>query len=137
MKIGILKSLGHNMADSMASGIGLLIGYYQMDVFAEAAAAPQGHLTVNLLTGTATDAVPSQSLARALALYRDALPAMCVKHGISLGEIKALEARFGTDAAYGRHFKVKVESALGKTSTDQYIGIPGRRLRRGKRFPNS
>ena len=36
MKFDELRSIGHNIADSLASGIGLLIGYYQMDIFGEA-----------------------------------------------------------------------------------------------------
>ncbi len=137
MKIGVLKSFGHNMADSIASGMGFPIGIYQMDVFAEAAASSEGYIAVNLLTGTTSGAVPSQSLARALLMYREVLPAMCEKHGICFDEIKALEARFGTDSAYGPHFKVMVQNALGKGSTDQYVGIPGRRLRRGKKLAKS
>lgn len=133
MKFGHLKSLGHNIADSMASGIGLMIGVYQMDVFAEAAASKEGHMTVNFLDGTTSGAVPSSNLKRAIHLYRDALPQMCAKHGIDPTEIKALVARFGTDSAYGPHFKVTVENAFGKISTDQYVGIPGKRLRRRKR----
>lgn len=132
MKFGNLKSLGHNIADSMASGIGFIVGVYQMDVFAEAAASKEGHLTVNFVNGTTTGATPSPSLARAICLYREALPSMCAKHEINPTEIKALLARFGTDAAYGPHFKVTVENVMGKASTDQYVGIPGKRLRRHK-----
>lgn len=132
MKLGNLKSLGHNMADSLASGIGLLVGVYDMDVFGEAAASKEGHMIVNFLTATATGATPSPSLARAISLYRDALPSMCAKHKIDLAEITTLVARFGTDSTYGPHFKVTVEDVLGRTSTDQYVG-PGKRMRRYKR----
>lgn len=132
MKFGNLKSLGHNLADSMASGIGFVIGIYGMNVFAEAAASNEGHITVNFLSGTTTGAIPSASLGHAICLYRDELPRMCVKHGIDLTKIKTLEARFGTDQTYGPHFKVTVETLQGKTSTEQYIGLSGRRLRRRK-----
>jgi len=133
MKFGNLKSLGHNIADSVASGIGFVIGVYEMNVFAEAAASSEGHITVNFLNGTTTGATPSPGLARAICLYRDALPSMCAKHDINLDEIKVLVARFGTDAAHGPHFKVTAESVFGKSSTDQYVGIPGKRLRRHRR----
>ncbi len=33
MKLGELKSLGHNIADSLASGVGVLIGVYVTDIF--------------------------------------------------------------------------------------------------------
>lgn len=42
MKFDTLRSIGHNIADSLGSGIGLLIGVYEMDVFGEAAGAPDG-----------------------------------------------------------------------------------------------
>ena len=133
MKLSMLKSLGHNIADSVASGIGLLIGVYEMDVFAEAAASEEGHIIVNFLDGTSTGATPSSGLAQAIRQYRDALPSMCAKHAIDLAEIKVLSARFGTDAAYGPHFKVTVGNMSGRVSTDQYVGMPGRRLRKGRR----
>ncbi len=132
MKFGKLKSLGHNLADSMASGMGFIIGIYRMDVFAEAAASEEGHITVDFLNGTASGAKPSESLSRAIVLFRDAVPLMCEKHGIELAYVKTLIARFGTDAAHGPHFRVMVESATGKKSTDQFIGIPGKRLKRRK-----
>lgn len=132
MKFGKLKSVGHNLADSMASGMGFLIGVYHMDVFAEATASEEGYITVDFLNGTVSGAKPSDSLSRAILLFRDVVPLMCEKHGIELSYAKTLVARFGTDAAYGPHFRVTVESATGKKSTDQFIGIPGKRLKRRK-----
>ncbi len=35
MKHAVLKSVAHNIADSLASGIGLMIGIYEMDVFGD------------------------------------------------------------------------------------------------------
>jgi hypothetical protein len=130
MKTGELRSLGHNIADSLASGIGLMIGVYDVDVFAEAAAGPEGFIIVNFLDGTTFGSPVSVTLQRAIHLYREALPALCDKHRIVFSGIKTLNARFGTDQVYGRHFAVTVESAEGKKATDQYVGTPGRRLRR-------
>ena len=36
MKHAELRACAHNVADSLASGIGLMIGHYDMDVFGEA-----------------------------------------------------------------------------------------------------
>jgi hypothetical protein len=132
MKFGKLKSIGHNLADSMASGMGFLIGIYHMNVFFEAEASEEGHITVDFLNDTASGTKPSESLSRAILLFCDAVPLMCEKHGIEMEYIKTLVARFGTDAVYGPHFRVTVESATGKKSTDQFIGIPGQRLKRRK-----
>lgn len=129
MRLGILKSIGHNIADSLASGIGLLIGIYEMDVFAEAAAGDAGYIKVDFLKGLSTGSAASARLSRAITLYRDALPSFCLKHGVDSQDIQKLEVRFGTDAAYGPHFTVTVAASNGRSSTDRYVGIPGKRLR--------
>jgi len=132
MKIGELRSLAHNIADSLASGIGLMIGVYDADVFLEAAAGPEGFILVDFLDGTAIGSPVSAKLQRAIYLYRDALPALCDKHRIAFSGVKMLNARYGTDQVYGRHFAVTVETTAGKKATDQYVGSPGRRLRRAR-----
>ena len=129
MKIGELKSLGHNVADSLASGIGFMIGVYAMDVFGEATSSADGYIAVDFLRGTCLGNEGSDSLRRAVALYRDALPDMCEKHGLTLSAIAALQARYGVDKVYGPHFTVIVEDTNGRRSSDRYIGVPGKRLR--------
>lgn len=129
MKLGELKSLGHNLADSFASGIGLLVGVYVMDVFAEAAANDPGFIEVNFLDASTTGSAISGALQGAIKSYSNALPELCKKHSIEPSQIKTLIARFGTDSVYGPHFIVSVESIDGRSSTDRYIGIPGKRLR--------
>jgi hypothetical protein len=130
MKLGELKSLGHNIADSLASGIGLLIGVYEMNVFAEAAAEKEGFVVVDFLGGSTTGTNVSASFRRAVRLYREQLPDLCAKHGIELTVLARLEARYGTDPVYGPHFTVTVEGRDGKQSVDQYLGVPGKRMRR-------
>ncbi len=132
MKIGQLKSLGHNIADSLASGIGLMIGVYDTDVFAEAASNDSGSLSVNFIDGQVGGGAVSDSLRGAALRYSEALPDLCAKHGLNIGEIKVLEARYGTDRVYGRHFTVTVEATDGRQSVDRYIGVPGR-LAKGRR----
>src|SRR5574343_225379 len=129
MKLGELKSFGHNLADSLASGVGLLVGVYGIDVFAEDAASDPGFIEVDFLTARANGSVISPALQGAIIRYRNALPELCKKHGINPQDIKVLSARFGTDKVYGPHFSVCVESTDGRRSTDRYIGFPGNRLR--------
>lgn len=126
MKFDELRSIGHNIADSVASGIGLLIGYYQMDIFGEASRSPEGFIAVDFLAGMCSTGTPSQSLARAIALYKDALADLCVRHGTSIAAFRELSARYSADA-YGARFVVTVEDQQGRRSTDEYVGIPGRR----------
>lgn len=128
MKLGALKSLGHNIADSLASGIGILIGVYDMDVFGEASSSEEGYIAVDFLNGTSTGSPVSQSLQRAISLYREALPDLCRKHGCDIADIATLTARFGVDSVCGPHFAVTVETVDGRRSRDQYVGTPGRRM---------
>lgn len=130
VKLGNLKSLGHNISDSVASGIGLMVGTYEMNVFAEAASAAPGHIDVNFLNGEVSGTPASASLRLAIRHYQAALPDLAAKHGIAAQEIATLSTRFGTDPAYGPHFTVTVASHDGRQSTDRYVGTPGRRLHR-------
>jgi hypothetical protein len=107
-----------------------MIGVYEMNVFAEAASASEGFIKVDFLNASSSGGDASSCLSRAIGLYRDALPTLCEKHGIDPKQIKTLEARYGTDPVYGPHFTVTVEDRDGRRSTDQYVGIPGKRLRR-------
>ena len=130
MKLSELKSLGHNLADSFASGTGLLVCIYEMDVFVEAAASEPGYIEVNFIDGSTNGSAISTALKGAIKRYSDALPELCKKHRVDPNQIRTLIARFGTDPVYGPHFTVSVESIDGRSSTDQYIGFPGRRLRK-------
>lgn len=130
MKFGELKSIGHNIADSLASGIGLLIGVYQMDIFGEASGSPEGFITVDFLTGTTDGGKPSKGLQKAVSLYCDALVKLCERHGVDKSSFKTLTARYGVDAVYGGHFTVTVEDHKGRRSVDQYSGMGGHRIRR-------
>jgi hypothetical protein len=131
MKLGELKSLGHNIADSLASGMGLLIGVYQMDVFAEAASEEEGFVVVDFIAGSTSGTNVSAGFRKAVCLYREQLPKLCAKHGIEPSELTTLVARYGTDPVHGEHFTVTVEGINGKRSVDRYLGVPGRRMGRG------
>jgi hypothetical protein len=129
MKFGELKSIGHNIADSLASGVGLLVGRYEMDIFGEASKSPEGYMTVDFLNGTTEGAHPSEYLAEAIARYKDALRDLCHRHGVEVSAFKVLHARFGVDAVYGGHFTVTIEDQHDHRSEDRYLGVPGRRIR--------
>lgn len=130
MKVERLKSVAHNIADSFACGIGLMIGVYEMNVFAEASNEPEGFVVVDFLAGSISGTTVSNSLRKAVMLYRDALPELCAKHSIEVRDFKKLQVRFGTDPVYGPHFTVSVQNQVGQAATVQYVGIPGKRLRR-------
>jgi hypothetical protein len=122
----VLTSIGHNIADSLASGCGLLIGVYEMDVFGEAANTPDGFLEVDFLSGTVSGGRPSRTLTEAVRLYSQALPELCDRQGAKVDDFAELTARYS-----GRHpgvrFSVAVTDRLGNRSIDEYVGVPGAR----------
>ena len=129
MKFGVLKAIGHNLADSMTCGMGFMIGLYQMDIYGEAAASAEGFIEVDLLTGQTTGGAPSESLSRALKLYSaEAPPQLCEKHGISPSAFRELRVRFWRMALSGR-FEVKVTDANGRSDSTQYVGLPASRVK--------
>ncbi len=130
VKFGELKSIGHNIADSLASGVGLPIGLYQTDIFGEASSTPEGFIVVDFLTGTTEGGKSSKSLTEAISLYRDALRELCKRHNTEPSAFKTLKARYGVDAVYGGHFTVTVEDQRARTSVEQYRGLGGHRIRK-------
>jgi hypothetical protein len=129
MKRRVLPGIAHNVADSMASGIGLLIGVYDMDVFGEAARSPGGVIEFDFLAGRCTQGQASDSLVRAASLYAsDALPQLCARQGAEVGDFNLFLARFWSDAGVPR-CDITIESRSGRRDTDRYYGVPLRRLR--------
>ena len=128
MKFGELTSIVHNAADSLASGMGFMIGIYGIDIHGEAGRSPEGSITIDFLTGRVTEGQASESLVKAVQLYRTAFDELCVKHGVEPWSFKAATARFGTDAALGCWFETFVRDRNGRSSTDRYFGLESRRL---------
>ncbi len=128
MKFGELKSVAHNIADSLASGVGLMLGFDLSDIFAEVSGSADGFMVVDFLSGATTGAEPSEDLARTIRQYAKALPALCERHGFDASAFAALSARYSIDRVYGRQFTVTTEDGHGRTSVDQYVGVPGRKL---------
>jgi hypothetical protein len=94
MKLGTLRSIAHNLADSLGSGIGILVGVYDVDVFAEAQRSPGGVISIDFLAARATRGKVSRTLARAITKYNRALPGLCAKHGASIEDFKTLTASY-------------------------------------------
>jgi hypothetical protein len=128
MKHNNLRSIAHNIADSLASGVGLPIGAYSTDIFGEAATASQGFITVDFLNGTTEGGTPSTSLAEAIKLYSDLLPSLCEKQHSQVEFFKSLKARYSGDAL-DRYVSITIEDKSGRTSTDNFTGSPLRHVK--------
>lgn len=128
MKFDVLRSIGHNIADSLASGVGLLIGIYEIDIFGEARRSPDRCITIDFLSGTVVGGRASPALSRAIARYGSVLADFCKKHAASPSDFRVLSACYSSDI-FGPHFVVTVENRQGRRAVDEYIGWPGRRIR--------
>lgn len=127
MTFGELRSIGHNIADSLASGVGMMIGYYPTDIYGEAAKSAECFVEVDFLKGTAAGAPISQDLRRAVSFYKQAFRELCKRHGTSAGAFAELKVRYVADAQ-GRRFFVTVADRGGRRVVDEYHGVPGRRV---------
>ncbi|WP_066656257.1 MULTISPECIES: hypothetical protein [unclassified Sphingomonas] len=128
MKHSELRAIVHNAADSLGSGIGLMIGHYEMDVYGDAQRSRGGAITVDFLLGEIVEGEPSASLVESVALYREAFVALCAKSGCSVTDFGEAKARFWSDSLH-RRFAVMVTDRAGRCSSTEYVGVPGRRVR--------
>jgi hypothetical protein len=128
MKIGILRAIAHNIAESLGSGCGLLIGVYEMNVYGEAKKSPGQVIAIDFLAAEAIEGRASRILASAIKKYRKALPMLCTKHGASIEDFKTLTARYSVDA-FTRRLVVTVRDRVGRCYVDEYVGIPARHIK--------
>ncbi len=128
MKHAELRSIVHNIADSFASGCGLMIGFYELDLFGEAERSQSGVLTADFLIGRVIEGQPSESLAKAVAIYAAALADLCAKAGGTVVELKEAKVQFWSKHS-GHRFTVTIEDIAGRRSTTEYGEVPGNRLK--------
>jgi len=128
MKHDELRSIAHNFADSLACGLGFVIGYYPTDIFGEAGSSQEGQITVDFLTGTISGGQPSASLAEAISHYREALPAFCEKHGALASDFREFAVRYSAGMLTNR-FVVTIRDARGRFSSTEYAGVYGQRVK--------
>ena len=126
MKHNQLHSVANNFADSLASGISLVIGHYDLDVFAVAEANGDRSVLVDFLTGAVKSEVHDRKLKEAVPLFQKAFPEFCGKHGVSASDFEAFVVRY-VAARNGCKYYVTIEDREGQRSSKEYTGIPGRR----------
>jgi hypothetical protein len=128
MKHDQLRSVAHNAAASLAGGCSLLIGVYDLNVLTAASQSPEGKVTVDFLRGTVSGAPPSSPLAKAVALFPAALPALCGKHGISISAFNEMTARYWA-TPQGIRFTVSVVDQSGRATETDYGSYDGQRTK--------
>src|SRR4051812_29565461 len=100
MKHERLCAIAHNFADSMASGLGFVVGYCQTDVFGEAASSPGGVVEIDFLNGSIVRGRPSQQLESAAVTFARSFPGFCNKNGAEVTDFQSFLAVY--DARGGR-----------------------------------
>jgi hypothetical protein len=128
MKIGTLRAIAHNIADSLGSDLGVLAGVYYVNVFGQARRSPGEVVSIDFLAAKATKGRISPALKTAIAKYRKALPNLCAKHGASVEDFKTLTASYSTETL-DRRIVVTIRDRLGRCCVDEYIGTPARRVK--------
>lgn len=128
MRHNRLHAVAHNFAESLASGLGFVIGYYPTDVFKEAAANGEQGLVVDFLNGEVLAERCSKDLRRAISKYRDAFPEFCAKHGVEQADFRMFRVRFLKGQLHNPWI-VTIEDSDGKSSSREYRGVPGRRVK--------
>ncbi|HUD30787.1 MAG TPA: hypothetical protein VMQ93_18115 [Novosphingobium sp.] len=128
MKHYRLCAIGHNLADSMASGLGFVIGYHPMDVFSEAALSSDGMIEVDFLRGCIVRGEASENLKAAAARFAEVLPKFCQQNGAQVADFESLSAVFDAKAVEPRVF-LTVTDQNGHSSTTDYMGLPLKRVR--------
>lgn len=128
MKHRRLHGIGHNFADSLASGVGFVTPMTTFsDVFGEAASGADGAIVVDFLTAKVVGGSGSRNFQRAVWQYRIAFAEFCHRSGADISDFRQFRARYWTGVA-GRRYSVMIEDADGKATVVDYEGVPGRRL---------
>jgi hypothetical protein len=128
MKFDELRSIAHNIAHSLASGFSMLIGVYDVDVFAAARRSEERFIDIDFLTGmTSGGALPS-SFVRDISLCKAGLAKLCAKHGTTPTVFRTLSARYSANT-FNQRVVVTVEDTRGRRAVDEYVDVPLRRIR--------
>ena len=104
-----------------------MTGFYELDLYGDAAKSSGGKLTVDLLNGLVIEGGPSPELAIAISRLRFHFDRLCQTAGISRDDCRAANAHFyATPTRVG--FTLIIEDALGRVTETDYEGIPAHRV---------
>ena len=126
MKHAKMQAIVHNVADSLGSGISLMTGYYDLDVYKDAHNSPGKTLRLDLLGGVVMEGEARDNLIAALQRVPEALAAQCAKAGISWDDFHRAEVVFRIGKV-GPGFTILVEDRAGKLTETDYKGSPAKR----------
>lgn len=126
MKHGQLRSIAHSLAASLASGVSLITGFYDLDLYGDARNSPDGKLSIDLLKGKIMDGNPSPQLIAAVSSLGPEFHRLCEAEKISPKDCRSAKAYFY--AYLNREgFTLVVEDTTGKVTETDYEGSSAQR----------
>ena len=128
VKHAVLRSIAHNLADSISSGCCLLISDHDIGVYDEAKQTEEKCITVDLLQGTVLEHGASIKLTSQIRQCSVALEGLARSQGASCREFTEITVRFWTNELTNR-FSVSVRDRDGRRTTTEFTGRPGKRVR--------
>lgn len=127
MKHGQLRSVAHSIADSLASGISLMTGFYELRVYEDAMRSEDGILIIDLLNGKVIKGEASPDLAEAVLRIPAEFDRLCQAEGFSRSDCRHALAHFHTNQlTHG--FTLAVEDNSGRATETDFQGTPARRV---------
>ena len=128
MKFDTLAALAHNLAESLGSGASDLFNFWDQHVFNDVENDPERLIEIDLLAGEVTRGQASEPLRRIVTFAPAALATLCHKHSVEPLAFRRLLASY-TVADGEPEFTVTLEDQHGRSRSDTYRGLPGKRLR--------
>ena len=104
-----------------------MTGFYELDLYGDAAKSPDGKLSVDLLNGRVIAGTPSPELSAAISRRSLHFDRLCATAGIARGECQAANAHFyATSQRTG--FTLAIEDGAGRVTETDYEGTPAHRV---------
>ena len=127
MKHLTLHSVAHNFATSLAGGLSFVVPHHVLstNVYAEAAATPDGTVEIDFLNGTTKGAYPGGEVECAAPLFKLAFPAFCAKHGVESADFCTFKVQFIAETG-GNRFVISIADRQDKQSSREYLGTIGK-----------
>ncbi len=127
MKHGKLRSIAHNLADSLAGYVSLITGVYDLDLYKDAGQSPNGELVIDFLNNKIISGNPSPNLIKAVSRLQPEFNRLCESEKVSRINFRNAKAHFyANEIRCG--FTIIVEDNNGKITETDYSGIPAQRV---------
>lgn len=128
MKHGELRSVVHSIADSLACGVSLITGFYDLRIYDDAERSEGGVLTVDLLNGRVIRGTASTDLISAVLQIPNEFHRLSRAKGFARRDCQSALAHFHAyQVTCG--FTLVVEGIDGRVTEADDHGIPARRVK--------